>query len=300
MRIAVTGATGMLGRALLPFLTRRGHTTVPISRRPVADGLVWDPRRHTIDTDALEGIDAVVHLAGENIAGKRWTAERKQVLRESRVGPTAFLASTIAGLTHKPRVLVSASAVGIYGEHGDDIVDESTPPASDFLGQLAVAWEGAADPARAAGVRVVHPRFATILSPTGGALEKMLPPFRLGLGGPLAGGHHWTHWVAIDDVVAAILFLIEQDSLHGAFNVVAPGIVRNAEFTLALAHAIHRPAVVPVPRVALRLLFGELTDAALLTSIRVVPRRLEAAGFAFQFASIGPALKHVLGGRAGR
>lgn len=300
MRIAVTGASGMVGQALLPFLTRHGHTAVPISRRPVAGGIVWDPRRQVIDAAALEGVDAVVHLAGENIAGGRWTAARKAELRESRVGPTSFLSRTIAALDVKPKVLVSASAVGIYGEHGDDIVDESTPPATDFLGQLAAAWEGAADPARAAGVRVVHPRFATMLSPSGGALDKMLPPFRLGLGGPLAGGRHWMPWVAIDDVLSAVLFLIEHDPLQGAFNVVSPGVVRNAEFTQALATTIHRPAVVPVPRIALRVLFGELADAALLTSIRAVPRRLEGAGFVFRFTGIGPALRHVLGVHASR
>lgn len=299
MRVAITGATGMVGQALMPFLTQHGHTAVPISRRHVAGGILWDPRRHTIDTAALEGTDAVVHLAGENIAGRRWTTARKADLRESRVGPTSFLAQVIAGMNRKPQVLISASAVGVYGEHGDDIVDESTPPANDFLGQLAVAWEGAAIPAREAGVRVAHPRFATMLSRSGGALGKMLPPFRLGLGGPLAGGRHWMHWVAMDDALSAILYLIEHDALHGAFNVVSPGIVRNTEFTRELANAVHRPAIIPVPRFVLRLMLGELTDAALLTSIRAVPRRLEEAGFVFRFSSLGSTLGHLLDARAG-
>lgn len=294
MRIAVTGATGMIGTALLPFLEAAGHVPVPVSRRAMPGGIRWDPARGHLDAAALEGVDAVVHLAGESIAGERWNDARKRVLRDSRVGPTDLLARALAGLDRKPRVFVSASAVGIYGEHGDSVVDESTPPADDFLGTLAVEWEAAAEPARSAGIRVVHPRIATILSPTGGALEKMLPAFKLGLGGPLAGGAHWMAWVAINDVLRALLFLIEHDSVHGAANVVAPGVVRNEEFTRELGRALHRPAVMPVPRLALTMLYGELADAALLTSIRAVPGVLQRAGFVFQYPTIRDALTEVL------
>lgn len=290
MRVAITGATGLVGTALGTFLRKAGHVVIPISRRPMPDGVQWDPASGSLDAAALTEIDAVVHLAGENIAAKRWTETRKQELIDSRVGPTDLLARTLGGMENKPAVLVSASAVGIYGDCGDAVIDETTPPADDFLGRLAVAWEAAADPARDAGIRVAHPRFAPILSTEGGALAKMLTPFRLGLGGPLAGGEHWMPWVSIQDAVRAIVFLIDQSSLDGPFNVAAPGVVRNAEFTSALAAAIHRPAIIPVPGLALRLLFGELADAALLTSARVVPARLDAAGFRFELPRIEAAL----------
>ncbi len=290
MRVAITGATGLVGTALGTFLRKAGHVVIPISRRPMPDGVQWDPASGSLDAAALTEIDAVVHLAGENIAAKRWTETRKQELIDSRVGPTDLLTRTLGGMENKPAVLVSASAVGIYGDCGDAVIDETTPPADDFLGRLAVAWEAAANPARDAGIRVAHPRFAPILSTEGGALAKMLTPFRLGLGGPLAGGEHWMPWVSIQDAVRAIVFLIDQSSLDGPFNVAAPGVVRNAEFTSALAAAIHRPAIIPVPGLALRLLFGELADAALLTSARVVPARLDAAGFRFELPRIEAAL----------
>jgi hypothetical protein len=290
MRVAITGATGLVGTALTAFLQKAGHTVIPISRSQIPGGVQWDPASGALNAAALVEIDAVVHLAGANIAAKRWTEARKQQLLESRVGPTGLLARTLAGMERKPSVLLSASAVGIYGDCGDAVVDETTPPANDFLGQLATRWEAAADPARDAGIRVAHPRFAPILSTEGGALAKMLTPFRLGLGGPLAGGEHWMPWVSIQDAVRAIVFLIDQSSLDGPFNIAAPGVVRNAEFTSALASAVHRPAIIPVPGFALRLLFGELADAALLTSTRAVPRRLDAAGFRFELPDLDAAL----------
>jgi uncharacterized protein (TIGR01777 family) len=295
MRIAITGASGMVGTALTPFLESLGHDVVPVSRRPLPGGITWHPDRNEIDADAFEGIDAVVHLAGESIAGARWTSERKRALRDSRVGPTALLSRTLAALKRPPQVLVSASGVGIYGDTGGAVVDESAPHAPDFLGGLAAEWEAAADPARTAGIRVAHPRLATILSPTGGALEKMLPPFRLGVGGPLAGGRHWMPWVALDDVLRAIMFMIDRRDLEGPANVAAPGLVTNAEFTRALGEVIHRPAVMPVPRFVLRALYGELADAALLASTRAVPRKLESHGFVFAFPQVAAALRHVLG-----
>ncbi len=298
MRVAITGATGLVGTALSKSLLDAGHGVVPISRRPIPNGVQWDPASGHLDGSSLEGVDAVVHLAGENIAEKRWNEARKQELMASRVGPTHLLARTLAVMQRQPAVLVSASAVGIYGDRGDAIVDETTPPADDFLGRLATQWEGAADPARDAGIRVAHPRFAPILSPDGGALARMLPPFRLGLGGPLAGGRHWMPWVSIQDAVRAIVFLIEEPRLDGAFNVAAPGVVRNDEFTRALGRAVRRPAIVPVPRIALRLLFGELADAALLASARVVPTRLEEAGFSFAFPDIESALAVATGSPA--
>jgi len=297
MRVAVTGATGLIGRAISAHLRTLGHTVIPISRTPIEGGIQWDPDGGKLPASGFDGVDAVVHLAGENIAASRWTERRKQELRLSRTGPTSLLVRTLTKLTTPPTVLISASAVGIYGEHGDDIVDESTPPASDFLGELAVAWEAAASPARSAGIRLVHPRFATVLSPHGGALARLLPFFRLGLGGRLAGGQQWMHWVAIEDVVSALAFALADDTLEGPINVVAPGIVRNADFTAALARAVHRPAVFPIPRIALRIMFGELADAALLPSIRVVPTRLIDHGFAFSHGDLDLALGRQLGRR---
>lgn len=293
MRIAITGATGLVGTALTAVLHRAGHIVIPISRRRLPGGVQWNPANGELDATALAGVDAVVHLAGENIAATRWTAARKHELLISRVVPTDLLARTLAGMDGKPVVLVSASAVGIYGDCGDMVVNETTAAADDFLGRLVVAWEAASHPARDAGIRVAYTRFAPILAADGGALARMLPPFRLGLGGPLAGGEQWMPWVAIDDAVRAIVFLIDQPSLNGPFNVAAPGVVRNAEFTQALAAAVHRPAIVPVPRFALRLLFGELADAALLTSMRVAPARLDAAGFFFELPDIESALAAV-------
>lgn len=294
MRVAITGASGMIGSALAAFLRKGGHGVVPISRSAQPGGIVWDPQAGVLDPEPLSGLDAVVHLAGENIASERWTESRRAELRESRVVPTTLLASTLATVDRKPGVLVSASAVGIYGDHADEIVSESTPPSGDFLGELAVAWEASAEPARVAGIRTVHPRLATVLAANGGALEKMLPPFRLGIGGPLAGGEQWMHWVMIKDVVRAIMFLIDQTQLEGPFNVVAPGIVRNATFTEVLAAELHRPAVVPVPRLALKLLYGDLADEALLTSIRATPARLEQAGFTFAYPNLPEALHRLL------
>ena len=295
MRIAITGATGMVGSALAPMLTAQGHTVVPVSRRPIEGGIQWDPSA-ALDIAAWEGLDAVIHLAGANIADGRWTDDRKQLLRDSRVGPTRRLAETLAALPVPPRVLISASAVGIYGDTGEDVATEATPAATDFLGALGVAWEAAAAPARDAGIRVVHPRFGIILSPEGGALAKMLPTARLGVSGPLGGGSQWMSWIALDDVLGGLRHLLADESLHGPVNVVAPTAVRNAEFAKTLGAVLERPAVLPVPAFALRLLFGEMADATLLGSSRVAPTVLEAAGYRFRFPELEGALRHLLGG----
>ncbi len=300
MRIAITGATGMVGSALTPFLTALGHTVVPVSRRATPGGIQWDPASGRLDAAAFEGLDAVIHLAGENIAGARWTDDRRRVLRESRVGPTRLLAETLARLAAKPRVLLSTSAIGIYGDGGNATLTEDSPAADDFLGRLGRDWEAAAEPARAAGIRVVHPRFGIILSPEGGALAKMLPTARLGAGGPLGGGEQWMSWIAIDDVLGALLHLLAHGTIHGAVNVVAPAPVRNAEFAGTLGTVLHRPAILPVPAFALRLLFGEMADATLLASSRVAPTVLEAHGYRFRFPTLEGALSHVLGRETAR
>ncbi|OFV85633.1 MAG: TIGR01777 family protein [Acidobacteria bacterium RBG_16_70_10] len=295
MKVAVTGASGLIGSALVPFLRTAGHEVLRLVRRaPVAaDEVGWDPARGEIDRLALEGIDGVVHLSGENVAAGRWTAARKARLRESRVGPTRLLAETLASLARRPRVLVSASAVGLYGDRGEEWVTESSPPADDFLGRLSVAWEAATGPAARAGIRVVNLRTGIVLTPAGGALGKMLLPFRLGLGGVLGSGRQYVSWVAMDDEVGAIRHVLEREDVAGPVNAVAPRPVTNAELTKTLGRVLSRPTLVPAPAFALRLALGEMAEA-LLASTRVRPERLVATGYRFLFPELEPALRHVL------
>ncbi len=297
MKVAITGASGLIGGALVPFLTTGGHEVVRLVRRAPRskDETRWDPEAGEIDAAALEGTDAVVHLAGENIAGGRWTEARKARLRSSRVGPTALLARTLAGLTKKPKVLVSASAIGYYGNRGDEWVTEKDAPADDFLGRLSVEWEAAAEPAREAGIRVVHPRFGVVLSPAGGALGKMLLPFKAGLGGVVGPGTQYMSWIALDDVLGVVHHLLDRAGLEGPVNATAPEPVTNAVFTKTLGRVLGRPTVAPVPAFALRLALGEMADAALLSSTRVRPERLQASGYRFRFPDLEGALRHVLG-----
>ncbi|MDH5315335.1 MAG: TIGR01777 family oxidoreductase [Gemmatimonadota bacterium] len=296
LTVAVTGASGLLGRALVPVLTAGGHRVLRLVRRTPGPGEIgWDPSAGTIDATALEGVDAVVHLAGENIAGGRWTAERKRRIAASRLDGTRLLAGTLAGLERKPGVLISASAVGIYGDRGDEILTEVSGAGSGFLAELGVAWEAAAEPARQAGIRLVLPRLGIILTPDGGALERMLPPFRLGLGGPLGGGRQWMSWLTLDDAVGIIHRAMTDGAIEGALNAVAPEPVTNADFARTLGLALHRPAVIPVPALALQLAFGELAREALLASQRAVPAVLASHGFQFRDPSLLPALQRLLG-----
>ena len=295
MQIAITGATGMVGTALSAALTRAGHRIVPVSRRALPGGVRWNPERGEIDASALAGVDAAVNLAGENLAAGRWTAAVKARIRSSRIRGTRLLSDALAAGSTPPRVLVSASAIGYYGaRHGDELLDESSPAGDDFLAQLCVEWEAAADPAREAGVRVVHPRIGLILAREDGALAKMLPPFRLGLGGPLGTGSQWMSWIALDHVVALLIRAITSDTLHGPVNAVTPAPVRNSQFTATLAAVLHRPAVLPVPAALLRLLFGEMADMTLLASLRVSAEKLLASGFVFQEPELGGALQALL------
>lgn len=289
--IAVSGASGFIGRALVSALKSRGVRVRPLVRpgRSVPDGIPWDPEASSIDREALEGLDAVVHLAGENVAGARWSEAQKQRIRDSRVRGTGLLAEALSALRDKPAVWVSASAVGIYGDGGDRALDEDSPPGDDFLARVCVAWEEAAAPARAAGIRVVHPRFGVVLHPHGGALAKMLGPFKLGLGGKLGSGAQYMSWIGLEDAVRALLYLIDQP-LEGPVNLVAPNPVTNAEFTRALAGALHRPAPFFVPSFAARLAFGEMAEVALLRGQRVFPKRLLGAGFQFAQPELAPLL----------
>jgi len=293
----VTGASGLIGRALSAFLSTGGHIVVPLVRgTPKAGEIAWDPRG-TLDPAALEGVDAVVHLAGENIAAGRWTSARKRRIRESRIAGTTLLANAIARLQHPPGVLVSAAAIGIYGDRGDEVLDETSPPAlpGRFLADVCREWEAATEPARQAGVRVALPRFGAVLSPAGGALAKLLPIFKAGLGGPVGGGRQWMSWISIDDAVGAIHHALLTETLSGPFNAVAPAPVTNAEFTRTLAHVLRRPSVFPVPALVLHLLFGAMADETVLPSTRVVPARLRAEGYAFRHPQLEPALRFVLG-----
>jgi uncharacterized protein (TIGR01777 family) len=295
----MTGASGLIGSALSRRLEADGHRVTRLVRRPARAGEIsWDPVAGRLEPGQLEGVDAVIHLAGENIA-KRWTVARKRRIRDSRIRATRILAEAIARARRPPRVLVSASAIGIYGNRGEEVLTENSPAPEvvDFLVEVAQGWEAAADPARAAGVRVVHPRFGLVLSPAGGALGKLLIPFRLGLGGRVGSGDQWMSWISIDDAVDAAVHVLLSESFSGPVNFVAPEPVRNRDFSEILARVLSRPAFLPVPAVAIRLALGEMATGTLLTSIRVLPKRLTASGYRFTHLDLGTALRDLLGAR---
>jgi uncharacterized protein (TIGR01777 family) len=302
LHIAVSGASGFIGGALVLRLQQEGHRITRLVRRSAGPGEIsWDPIRGRLDPTDLAGVDAVVHLAGENV-GARWTARRKARIRDSRVLGTRLLSQALAELSRAPGVLVSASAVGIYGDRGDEILTESSPlgdRSRDFLVEVGEDWEAAADPARAAGMRVVHPRFGLVLGKEGGALKKMFPPFRLGLGGRLGSGSQWMSWIAIDDAVGAIRHALFTDTLHGPVNVTSPNPVTNLEFTRTFGRILGRPTPFPVPAAVLRVVLGEMADRTLLASARVMPTRLRSSGFRFEHADLPNALRHVLGREPG-
>jgi uncharacterized protein len=296
-RVLVSGARGLLGSALLPGLRALGLEPVALTRGAAGPGEIgWDPARGRLEAAALEGFEAGVHLAGEPLAA-RWTPARKALIRDSRVAGTRLLAGRLAELERPPRVLVSVSAIGYYGDRGEEPLDEASPPGAGFLPGVCAEWEGAAAAAAARGIRVVHPRLGLVLTPRGGALARLLPVFRLGLGGPLGNGRAWWSWVALDDVLAVFARALADETLAGPVNVTAPGAVRTGDFARALGRALGRPALLPVPAAALRLLFGEMADGALLASAHVVPASLQAAGHEFRFPALGDALRHLLGRR---
>lgn len=297
MRVLVSGSRGLIGTALLATLERAGYDVARLARpgttlRP--GDVPWDPDQNSIDRFALEHVDAVVHLAGEPILG-RWTAAKKQRIKASRLGSTALIAGALANLTRRPRVLVCASASGYYGDRGEELLTEASAPGRGFLAEVCRAWEAAAEPARTAGIRVVHMRTGLALSAHGGLLRPLLLPFRLGLGGPIGRGRRYWSWIAIDDLVDAYRFALETDGLAGAVNVASPNPVMNAEFSRTLGRVLGRPSLVPVPPLALRLVFGrDAADEAMLTGARLVPGRLLAAGFRFRYPELESALRHVL------
>jgi uncharacterized protein (TIGR01777 family) len=297
-RVAITGASGLIGRALSPFLTTGGHEVVRLVRRHAGPGEVsWNYRQARANTGGLEGLDTVVHLAGENI-GVRWTEDRRRRIIESRVIGTRFLSETLARLSRPPRVLVAASAVGVYGDRGEEILTEASSTLDaprDFLTELGREWEAATEPARAAGIRVVLLRFGIVLTPAGGVLGRMLPAFRLGLGGPLGSGRQYMSWVAIDDLLGAIYYAMMSEALAGPVNVTAPHPVTGRTFAAVLGKVLDRPALLPVPALALRLAFGEMADVAILSSARVLPARLQESGYRFRYPDLEGAFRYLLG-----
>jgi uncharacterized protein (TIGR01777 family) len=296
MRVAISGASGLVGSALMPVLTSAGHEVWRMVRpggRRAPGSIAWDPEAGSLDLAALEGINAVVHLAGESIAS-RWTDERKRRIRESRVQGTRLVAESIARLAPTPSVLVCASAVGIYGPRRAEPLDETAAPGTGFLAEVCRAWEGAADPARAAGIRVVHTRFGVILSDKGGALPKMLTPFKLGVGGKVGPGDQYMSWITLDDVVGVIRDALGTTALSGPVNTVAPTPVTNLQFTKTLGRVLSRPTVLPMPALAARLVFGEMAQELLLSGQRAVPARLLALGFRFRHPELEAALRSIL------
>ena len=295
MRVAVSGSTGLIGTALVQRLRREGHTVVRLVRsaRDAQPGDVrWDPDAGTIDTAALEGIDAVVHLAGENV-GSRWTKEKKRRIRDSRVNGTRLIAETISRLARRPRVMVQAAGTGIYGDRGDEVLTEDSGPGTGFLAEVGQDWEGASGHAEAAGIRVVRLRFGVVLTARGGVVERLLLPFRMGVGGRIGSGRQWMPWISLDDVVEVIVRALRDERLRGVVNAVA-GSARNADFTDAFARALHRPAFFPVPGFGLRAVFGQMADEALLSSQNAVPARLQAIGHVFHHPTLDAALAAAL------
>jgi uncharacterized protein (TIGR01777 family) len=296
MVIALSGSNGFIGSQVARSLEQQGHEVRAVVRRAArAPGEIsWNPATNFIDTARLEGVNAVIHLAGENIA-QRWTPDVKRRMRDSRVNGTRLLASAIAGIADPPAVMLSGSAIGIYGDRGDETLDENSAAGTDFLASVCQEWEAATEPASAAGTRVVHLRTGVVLGRRGGALAKLLPPFRLGLGGRLGTGHQWMSWIAIADYIAALALLLRDGSQAGAINLVAPNPVTNREFTRVLGAVLGRPARFMVPRFALKLAMGQMADATLLVSQRVRPRKLLEGGFNFGFPTLESALRTELG-----
>lgn len=299
MHILLSGSSGLIGSALIPALAGEGHRVTRLVRstpRDAGDSIPWDPAAGVLDAPSLEGFDAVVHLAGESIAGGRWTVERKARIRDSRVNGTRLLSERLAQLARPPKVLISASAVGYYGDRGDETLTEESPPGSKFLAGVCSEWEAATELAAHRGIRVVVLRCGVVLSPTAGALAKMLFPFRMGVGGVVGSGKQYFSWISIDDLVRAIMHVLKTDSLRGAVNAVAPHAVTNAEFTKALGQVLGRPTIVPMPAFAARIAFGEMADELLLASARVVPSKLLDSRFVFRHTEIEPALRDLLQG----
>jgi len=294
---AITGATGLLGGALRASLTADGHTVHGVTRdvsRAGSDDLLWDPEARSIEAAKLEGVDVVVHLAAKPIKAERVSAETRRQIRDSRVDGTRFLAETLAGLERPPAAFLSSSAVGYYGDRGDEVLTEESGPGDDFLAEVCQAWEAAAQPARDAGIRTVHPRTGVVIAKDGPLIEKIELPFRLGVGGRVGDGRQYVPWISLTDHVRAMRFLADHDELSGPVNLTAPEPVTNREMTKALGAVFRRPTVFPIPPIALRLLFGEMGETLATVSDRVIPQRLLDAGFTFTHTDIRAAIEEAL------
>ncbi|MCL4140640.1 UNVERIFIED_CONTAM: hypothetical protein GTU68_009587 [Idotea baltica] len=296
MKILLTGSSGLVGSALRKDLLAKGQEVDVLVRGSGSSGkrIPWDPAAGVISVDSLEGYDAVVHLGGESIAEGRWTDDKMARIHDSRVDGTTLLAGALAKVTHKPKVLVCASAVGLYGDRGDDILTETSAPGSGFLADVCKAWEESCDPARDAGIRVVNMRIGVVLSNQGGALAKMLLPFKLGVGGKIGNGKQWMSWIELHDLVRAIRHAINTDSIEGGVNAVSPEPVTNKEFTKALGSQLSRPTLIPLPAFGARIALGKMADALLLASTRVKPDVLLKSDFRFENPSINSALRVAL------
>uniref|UniRef100_UPI0040565606 TIGR01777 family oxidoreductase n=1 Tax=Candidatus Electrothrix sp. TaxID=2170559 RepID=UPI0040565606 len=294
MNILISGASGLIGTEVARSLDEQGHRVLALNRN-VEHVPYWDIERKIVQLGEDDRIDVVIHLAGENVAQGRWTAEKKERILRSRVEGTRLLADFFAAAAHKPRLMISASAIGFYGERGEEKLDEQSRKGTGFLADVSNAWEEAAQPAREAGIRVVHPRFGMVLSPEGGALARMLPLFKLGLGGPLGNGRQYMSWISIHDLVQAIAHIMEQEELDGAVNFVTPHPVTNRQFTRALGRALYRPAFLPVPKFFLSLFLGEMAHELLFTSARVFPCKLQDSGYVFAAPELRLALRRLLG-----
>jgi uncharacterized protein (TIGR01777 family) len=296
MKILIAGASGLVGSALVPKLKAAGAEVTPLVRSAAKSGEIeWHPDRGSIDTPALEGFDAVINLAGDGIANGRWTEEKKRRIVDSRVNGTRLLSETMANLSRKPATFINASAIGFYGNRGDELVDEDSGPGEGFLAGVCRQWESATAPAEQAGIRVVKLRLGVILTKDGGIMGSMLAPFKLGLGGKVGSGKQVISWVAMDDVVAAISFILQNESARGPINVVAPHPATNEEFTKTLGRVLSRPTFMTMPAFAARLAFGEMADEMMLSSTRVAGKVLNDAGFKFQFPELEGAVRAMLG-----
>ena len=298
MKVLITGASGLVGGKLAAELESKGHEIFRLSRsEPKSENdIQWDPYEGFEDEESskLEGIDVVVHLAGENVAGGAWTQERKARIRDSRVKGTKTLVDALGRLDSSPATFVAASAIGFYGDRGNEIVTEESDAGEGFLPEVCVEWEAESKKAEAFADRVAIARIGIVLSPEGGALEKMLTPFRFGVGGTVGSGEQWMPWISIDDIVRVLVFAIENEELAGVFNATSPNPVQNKTFTEALANAVSRPAFIPVPGFGVKLLFGEMGETLLLEGARVIPRKLEQLGFKFEFPELDEAIRHVI------
>jgi len=296
MKVLVTGATGLVGSELVPFLKKQGHDVYRLTRSKPheAHDIAWDPSRNQLPKGRIDGTEVVVHLAGENIAGKRWNPKVKEQLRRSRIEGTRLLCETMTQLETLPKTLICASAIGFYGDRGSDWLNETSAAGSGFLADLCRDWEAACEPARAKGIRVVNLRIGVVLSAKGGGLGKMLTPFRLGLGGVVGSGNQYWSWISVDDVVGVIDYCINQEKMSGPVNTTAPCPVTNYDFTKTLGTLLGRPTMIAMPELAARLVLGEMANELLLASARVMPNRLSESGYRFLYPTLEPALKHLL------